>query len=307
MAPVLLLVAALTAPAAAAAAAQRIAIDFGHGWRYRVGDDPKGPGIGAFDIASGFEHASNCTGMVEKQLYHPAGNKNAGQRFTDCAVACSYDASCTAYRDQRLTSGQHCQNGVCCWHGTAATRCSGSGPPPPPPPPRGACTAGLEGHNYGRGGTQHALKTGDARACCSICASDPTCGCWDLDTNTSAPHLCYTKSDCSGPPLKEKHRVSGLLPGAANLGSNTRLKKKSAAFFRAYDYATEGFEATAGGGWRSASLPHDALINGTFAPANGEGSAFLPRPVVWYVLSLLDAGCQQYRMVLEYLSRYGIR
>ena len=26
-----------------------------------------------------------------------------------------------------------------------------------------------------------------------------------------------------------------------------------------------------------------------------------------YVLSLLDAGCQQYKRVLEYLSRYGMR
>jgi hypothetical protein len=103
MVPQLVLaVVALSATAPTAAAAQRVATDFGHDWRYRVGDDPAGPGIGAFDIANGFAYASNCTGMVEKQLYHPGGNKNAGQNFTGCAVACSYDARCTTYRDQRL-------------------------------------------------------------------------------------------------------------------------------------------------------------------------------------------------------------
>eukprot|EP01052_Picozoa_sp_SAG31_P023884 SAG31_NODE_1996_length_6700_cov_4.398424_5_plen_426_part_00 len=185
---------------ATAATAQRVAIDFGHGWRYHVGDDPAGPGIGAFDIASGFKNVSSCTGMVEKQLYHPGGHKNAGQRYTGCAVACSYDLGCTAYHDQRLASGQHCANGTCCWHGTAATKCT--------------------------------TKAGVA-----VAADHP----------------------------------------AAAIGP-ARLKTAS-GFFRGYHYAEVGFDASS---WRSTSLPHDPLINGTFAAINGEGSAFLPRPVVWY-------------------------
>jgi hexosaminidase len=79
MVPLLLLMAVVAALSvtASAARAQRIAIDFGRGWRYRVGDDPAGPGIGAVDIAAGFAHARNCTAMVvERQLYHPGGNKN---------------------------------------------------------------------------------------------------------------------------------------------------------------------------------------------------------------------------------------
>ena len=99
--------------------------------------------------------------------------------------------------------GQHCTNGVCCWHGTAATKCTSGGA-------------------------------------------------------------------AVGPKLA----VGKLTIGPARL-------KTATSFFRDYPYAKEKYDASAAS-WRSTSLPHDALINGTFSPDNGEGSAFLPRPVVWY-------------------------
>ena len=102
---------------------ERVAIDFGHGWWYHVGDDPSAGisgGIGAFDLLSGFKNMTSCAPMVAKMLYSPHGQKSAGQLWTDCAVACSYDKSCTAYTDERIQPAA----GGWCHFGNASTKCT---------------------------------------------------------------------------------------------------------------------------------------------------------------------------------------
>jgi hypothetical protein len=210
----------------------RVSIDFGHGWRYHVGDDPSAGisgGIGAFDLLTGFSNMTSCHPMVEKQLYHPGGHKSDGQLWTDCAVACSYDERCTAYVDHRLAPGQHCPGGICCRHGNASTKCTHD----PAEQPR----LNAQGH------------------------CPPECP-------TSCRKCCVQHKGCccDGPSPDRPF-------GPARL--------KTAQLYRKFAFAKEQFDDT-GAGWRNTSLPHDALINQTFAEVHGEGSAFLPRTVMWY-------------------------
>ena len=63
--------------------------------------------------------------MIERKEWSPGGDKSAGQRYSVCAVACSYQPECTAYHDAALDARTGSASG--CWHGTRSTVCTGSG------------------------------------------------------------------------------------------------------------------------------------------------------------------------------------
>jgi hypothetical protein len=121
----------------------------------------------------------------------------------------------------------------------------------PAPSPRAKnCTAGEIGVNYGTGGKKQAAK--DVGTCCALCASDPSCGCWDLDTKDN---ICWTKSDCSE-KKNQSDRTSALLPvspsppGPAPPGPTP-------------PESMPGFDDSA---WQLVDAPHDMLIHQKLDP-----------------------------------------
>ena len=108
--------------------AKRIVIPFGQGWRYHLGDAPDGPSYGSGALAT-FIPRAQCAPMSLHKEWTPAGNKDAGQPYTPCAIACSYDPSCTAYDDGGGPGGLHK-----CYFGNASTTCTALVPTPAPTP-----------------------------------------------------------------------------------------------------------------------------------------------------------------------------
>ena len=93
-------------------AAGRIVVPFGQGWRYHLGDAPDGPSYGSGALSK-FIPRARCAPMASHKEWTPGGNKDAGQPYTPCAIACSYDPSCTAYDDGGAGSAhEHCCVGV---------------------------------------------------------------------------------------------------------------------------------------------------------------------------------------------------
>ena len=117
----------LLASVVCCAAGQRITIPFGRGWRWHRGDAPDGPGLGSGALASfnTSRGADGCSPMIERKEWTPGGDKSAGQRYSVCAVACSYQPGCTAYRDVSRDAMTGTASG--CYHGDASTVCAGDG------------------------------------------------------------------------------------------------------------------------------------------------------------------------------------
>ena len=63
--------------------------------------------------------------MTERKEWSPGGDKSAGQLFSVCAVACSYQPACTAYHDVALNRETGTASG--CFHGDRNTVCTGDG------------------------------------------------------------------------------------------------------------------------------------------------------------------------------------
>jgi hypothetical protein len=119
--------------------------------------------------------------MQDRHEWDPGahGSKSAGQPYSSCAIACSYDNSCTAYSD---SSG--------CYHGFVDAVCTSTG-----------------------------------------------------------------------------------------RGSGAHQRGDGAGFQRNFSFTKQELDDRA---WPAVTLPHDPLVNQSFDPSAGEGSAFLPRRVVWY-------------------------
>jgi hypothetical protein len=145
-----------------------------------------------------------------------------------------------------------------------------SGPSPAPPSPRQAnCTAGEVGVNWGTGGRSHS-NVHDVGKCCALCAADPSCGCWDLNTKEGE---CWTKSECAN-KVSEKDRTSALLPGA-----NPTPGPAPTPGGTPPSQALPGFDDSK---WLLVDAPHDMLIHQAYDP-NGSGKmAFIHRNVGWY-------------------------
>ncbi len=243
--------------------AERVTIPFGQGWRWHLGDAPNGPGFGSGAL-SGFVPRSSCTNMRPHHEWSPQGDKSAGYPagITSCAVACSYNEDCMAYDD----SGA-------CRLGFRDAVCTGTGPVPPPPAPAGACEP-LKLLKHTR---------------TSPCTKGTTFGCVAGVEEMWVDKGCGGVFECNGQSvtcLSEQYARTTCSCAASSEPlmtqlSSTGLKQRgpTAAFQRNFSFAQRGHNDAE---WPAVALPHDPLINQSFDPTAGEGSAFIPRKVVWY-------------------------
>ena len=252
--------------------AERATIPFGQGWRWHLGDAPDGPGFGSGALA-GFVPRVSCTNMHPHHEWAPQGDKSAGYPagITSCAVACSYNEDCMAY-DDRGSGG--------CQLGFRDAVCTGTGPVPPPPAPPGACEP-LKLVKHTRS---------------SPCTKNATFGCvpgleemW-VDKGCGGVFECngrnvtclseqYARTTCSCAAPSEPSSSSPPPPSIRLSSAGLKQRGPTAAFQRNFSFAQRSHNDAE---WPAVALPHDPLINQTFDPGAGEGSAFIPRKVVWY-------------------------
>ena len=267
--PALHLLLALLVQLGAAVGAGRIEIPFGRGWRWHRGDAPDGPGLGSGAL-SGFHNVTSCTNTQKMDGWAPQGDKSAGYPpgVTSCNIACSYDDSCTAFSDGP---------GYCA-HGFADAVCNGTGgPPPAPPAPSGPCNLTLTQKSSNMSsctaGTSYGCETGHEEMWVDKgCSGEFSC-------NGHAVHCVshdYQRTYCRCAVPAGVHVMQRGHP----FGSPHVMQRgPGAGFQRNFSFAQTDFDDTS---WKTATLPHDPLINQTFDPTAGEGSGFVPRKVIWY-------------------------
>ena len=129
------------------------------------------------------------------------------------------------------------------------------------PPRVENCTVGEVGINYGTGGNEHE-NVASPEACCALCASELTCGCWDLDTATNT---CWTKSECST-NKEQTDRKSALLPGSTPPGPTPPGASPPEAQLDFSDAV-----------WSLVDAPHDMLIHQHLDPNASNKMGFYQR------------------------------
>ena len=97
---------ALLLVAGASAEFSRTVIPFGGGWKFKLGDDPKGSGTGPNQCV----FSRNVTGMA------CTGVETDPNRFTadDCRISCCYDPDCYVWQQYKTA----------CYHGGKDAKCS---------------------------------------------------------------------------------------------------------------------------------------------------------------------------------------
>ena len=194
----------------------------------------------------------------------PQGEKSAGYPpgVTSCAIACSYDDSCTAFSDGP---------GYCA-HGFADAVCNGTGgPPPAPPAPSGPCNVTLTNQSSKfsscTAGTSYGCETGREEMWVDKgCSGEFRCNGHAVHCVSSDYHRTYCR--CAAPAGEHSRPTAHVMQRGPGVG-----------FQRNFSFAQTGFDDTS---WKTATLPHDPLINQTFDPTAGKGSGFVPRQVIWY-------------------------
>eukprot|EP01060_Flectonema_neradi_P039710 TRINITY_DN884_c0_g1_i1.p1 TRINITY_DN884_c0_g1~~TRINITY_DN884_c0_g1_i1.p1 ORF type:complete len:927 (+),score=254.24 TRINITY_DN884_c0_g1_i1:63-2783(+) len=96
--------------AGASAQVGRTVVPFGSGWKFMIGDDPKGPGAGPNQC----EFSRNVSGLT------CTGMETDPNRFTmeDCKTSCCYDENCYVWQ----------QAATQCFHGGKDAKCSSDEP-----------------------------------------------------------------------------------------------------------------------------------------------------------------------------------
>lgn len=116
-----------------------------------------------------------------------------------------------------------------------------------------------EGRNYGTGGIRFP-NASSPEVCCSKCAEQSWCRCWDFNTEN---HDCWVKSSGCDTFVENEERVSARIP------SPPAHPKECDPDF---DDST----------WDVVDAPHDMLIVQPFDPTANNKQAFIPRNVGWY-------------------------
>ena len=216
--------------------------------------------------------------MTEHIEWTPAGHKEAGQPYTPCAIACSYDSSCTAYYDHDILDPNRLNSH--CWFGTASTTCTALEPTKSPTkPPRGACAVKLaqqlsaapceNGVTFGCfSGYEEMYTSGGCRGEFICNGARVSCASMN-DANTS----------CACPKVRAAAPPKGKVMPKGTVMQRPQVLAPGADFQRNFSFAKRAFDDST---WDRTTVPHDALINQTFNRSAGEGAAYLPRRVIWY-------------------------
>lgn len=105
------------------------------------------------------------------------------------------------------------------------------------------------------------VKASSASDCCSQCALDVSCNCWDFNPTSDQ---CYTKQICTFKVPAD--RVTGKFPPPPPTPPMPKVPPQSA----------KDFNDTS---WLQVNAPHDMLIAQPYAPTNTNQMAFIARNV----------------------------